>query len=137
MGAAIAASSTIFVSLVTHVLAPRLLQHYENLPALETIPRLTVNSKGVSADPVNVALVGSETEIRAALRDAAWAAADSLSRRSEFAIARRTASSLNSLLNSRRSLFALRSRFSVRPFPTRHVPAPHIMQSYLGVHQTG
>src|SRR5450759_1875926 len=48
-------------------------------------------------------------------------------------VARRTASSLNSLLNSRRSLFALRSR----SLPIRHLPASHIMQSYLGVHQTG
>jgi hypothetical protein len=87
-GAAVVALAVIVVTLMTHVVAPRVLQHYEHFPALETIPRLTLNSRGVPGDPVNVALVGTETEIGTALHDAGWVAADSLSRASEIAIAK-------------------------------------------------
>lgn len=47
-----------------------------------------MNEKGIAADPVNVALVGTKAEITNAFRAAGWVADDSLSRAREFAIAR-------------------------------------------------
>ena len=68
--------------------APRALRHYEHFPALENIPKLSVNSKGSAADPINVALIGTDAEIGNALRAAGWVAADSLSRASKIEIAK-------------------------------------------------
>ena len=76
------------VMFLTHVVAPRILTHYERFPALENAPKLTKNVKGVFGDPVNVAFVGTETEVTNAFRAAGWAAADSLSRASKLAIAK-------------------------------------------------
>lgn len=76
------------VVMLTHVVAPLLLTHYEHNPALETVPKRTRTRRGGEADPVNVALVGTETEIAAAFAKAGWSRADSLSRASDFAIAR-------------------------------------------------
>ncbi len=76
------------VFFLTHVVAPRILTHYEHFPALERAPKQTVNEKGIAGDPVNLALVGTETEITNAFRAAGWVAADSLSRASKLAIAR-------------------------------------------------
>lgn len=71
-----------------HVLGPRLLRHYDGFPALEAMPTETANARGVTADPVNVAMVGTEGEIQRAMRAVGWAPADTLSRASDLAIAR-------------------------------------------------
>ena len=89
--AAAAAIALIFVGAViflTHVVAPRILTHYEHFPALESAPKLTKNEKGVAGDPVNVAFVGTQSEVANAFRAAGWAVADSLSRASKLAIAK-------------------------------------------------
>lgn len=70
------------------VAEPRLTEHYELFPALQTIPKVTVNSRGSEADPINTALIGTQAEIGNAMRAAGWAAADSLSRASKIAIAK-------------------------------------------------
>ncbi|GAC1480615.1 MAG: hypothetical protein NVS1B4_25830 [Gemmatimonadaceae bacterium] len=72
----------------THVLAPRLLAHYEHNPALAHVPKRTTNAKGVAADPVNVAIVGSRDEVATAFRAAGWVEPDSLTRASKIAIAK-------------------------------------------------
>jgi LssY C-terminus len=76
------------VMFLTHLVAPRLLTHYEHFPALENAPKLTKNAKGVAGDPVNVAFVGTESEVTNAFRAAVWVLADSLSRASKLAIAK-------------------------------------------------
>jgi LssY C-terminus len=86
--AAIAVVLVCIVVFLTHVVAPRILTHYEHFPALEKAPKGTVNEKGIAADPVNIALVATKAEITNAFRAAPWVAADSLSRTSEFAIAK-------------------------------------------------
>lgn len=74
--------------LCTHVLAPRLLAHSEHFSALARIPHRTTDAKHFDADPVNVALVGSETEVMNAFQDAHWAIADSVTRATSIAIAK-------------------------------------------------
>ena len=76
------------VMFLTHVVAPRILTHYEHFPALENAPKLTKNVKGIDGDPVNVAFVGREAEVTNAFRAAGWAAADYISRAGKLAIAR-------------------------------------------------
>ena len=74
--------------LCTHVLAPRLFDHYEHFPALARIPHRTTDAKQSDADPVNVAVVGSDTEILNAFQNAGWAIADAVTRASSIAIAK-------------------------------------------------
>lgn len=74
------------VWLLTHVVAPRYLTHYERFPALADAPKRATNATGHAADPINIALVGTAAEISTALRAAGWSAADTLSRASDVAI---------------------------------------------------
>lgn len=75
------------ITIFTHWLAPWLFSHYEHNPALEAVPKRTQNHAHVEGDPVNIALIGTETEIQIAFSKAGWARADSLSRKSDLAIA--------------------------------------------------
>jgi hypothetical protein len=76
------------VVMMTHVVAPLVLTHYEHNPALEAAPKRTRTRRGFEADPVNVAFVGTAEEVATAFAKAGWSRADSLSRTSDFAIAR-------------------------------------------------
>ena len=73
---------------LTHVVAPVMLTHYDHNPALSSVPKRTRTRRGVDADPVNVALVGTDSEVAAAFAKAGWSRADSLSRASDVAIAK-------------------------------------------------
>jgi hypothetical protein len=79
-------ASVVFV--LTHVVAPRVLTHYEYFPALSTAPRATSVRKGDAADPLNVALVGSAAEIAHAFHGAGWTLAEPLSHANDVAIAK-------------------------------------------------
>lgn len=72
----------------THVIAPRLFTHYEYASELAPLPKRTTDVRGRTADPVNVAMVGTAAELRTAMRLAGWVVADSLTRASKIAIAR-------------------------------------------------
>ena len=76
------------VRTLTHIVLPPLLSHYGPFPALAGAPKRTMGPKGVAADPVNIALVGTANEVQSAMRAARWVLADSLSRASDIAIAR-------------------------------------------------
>jgi LssY C-terminus len=76
------------VVLLTHVVAPLLLTHDEHNPALEAVPKRTRTRRGLEGDPVNVAFVGTAEEVATAFAKAGWSRADSLSRASDFAIAK-------------------------------------------------
>ncbi len=76
------------VVMMTHVVAPLVLTHYEHNPALRTVPTRTRTRRGFEGDPVNVALVGTAQELATAFAKAGWSRADSLSRASDFAIAK-------------------------------------------------
>jgi hypothetical protein len=76
------------VALFDHVIAPMLFTHYEHNPTFVRLPKRTLDRKKNRADPVNVALVGTAEEVLTAFARAGWSQADSLSRRSDFSIAR-------------------------------------------------
>ena len=73
---------------LTHLVAPLMITHYDHNPALSSVPKRTRTRRGVEADPVNVALVGTDSEVAAAFAKAGWSRADLLSRGSDVAIAR-------------------------------------------------
>jgi LssY C-terminus len=56
-------------------------------PALEGLPKVTHNADGIPADPLNVALVGDEAEVVAAMLAAHWYPADPITLRSSLKIA--------------------------------------------------
>lgn len=88
LAACLAALLVVAVLFLTHVVAPRVLTHYEHFPALAGMPKRTTNAKHAAADPVNIALVGTLPEITAALQRVRWARADSITRASDIAIAK-------------------------------------------------
>ena len=59
-------------------------------PALEDLPRITRTSNGIHGDPLNIALVGSEDEVVAAMLTANWSPADSITMKSSLRIAAAT-----------------------------------------------
>lgn len=71
----------------THMLAPRLLTHYDRFPELAATPKRAVNARGLVADPLNVALVGSGAEVTEAFRRAGWSEAEPVTRQSSMKIA--------------------------------------------------
>jgi LssY C-terminus len=56
-------------------------------PALVGLPKVTHNADGIPADPLNVALVGAEAELVAAMLAADWHPADAITLRSSLKIA--------------------------------------------------
>jgi hypothetical protein len=56
-------------------------------PALQGLPKFTYNADGIPADPLNVALVGEETELIRAMLAAEWHPADPITLRSSLRIA--------------------------------------------------
>lgn len=83
----LALAAAALIELATHVIGPKLLTHYDGFPALAQAPKRAVDSHGRVADPLNVALVGSEAEVEEALRRAGWTAAQPVTRRSSIGIA--------------------------------------------------
>jgi len=74
------------IAIVTHMVGPYLVSNYDAFPAMAHAPKRAVNANGISADPLNVALVGSEAEVREAFRRAGWALAEPVTRRSSVKI---------------------------------------------------
>jgi hypothetical protein len=56
-------------------------------PALEGLPKVTHNADGIPGDPLNVALVGDEAQLIAAMLAAAWHPADPITLESSLKIA--------------------------------------------------
>lgn len=56
-------------------------------PSLEDMPRITHTSSGVPGDPLNVALIGTEAELKAIMSEAGWYLADKLGLRADLKIA--------------------------------------------------
>jgi LssY C-terminus len=56
-------------------------------PALQGLPKVTYNAEGIPADPLNVALVGNEAELVAAMLAAHWRPADPITWRTSLKIA--------------------------------------------------
>jgi hypothetical protein len=56
-------------------------------PAVEGMPRITVTANRIPGDPLNIALVGTEEDVDAAMLDAGWLPADPLTLKSSMRIA--------------------------------------------------
>ena len=87
--AAVITGVALLVYLVSaYILLPLGWKRYEKRhPWLEDVPGVTQTRDGIPGDPLNVALVGSEAEIRAVLSAAGWHAADPMGVRSDLRIA--------------------------------------------------
>jgi hypothetical protein len=73
---------------VAYVLVPLVWVRYARRhPAWENAPRITHTKADIPGDPINVALIGSEEEVKKALLAAGWYPADALSLRSSAEIA--------------------------------------------------
>ena len=72
----------------TYVAVPFLWKGYvRRHPALEDIPAVTHTKDGIPGDPLNVALVGTEDELKNAMTAVGWYGADALGFRSDMRIA--------------------------------------------------
>lgn len=74
--------------LIAYVLLPLFWRsHTKRHPALEDAPRITHTANGIPGDPLNVALVGTEEELQAAMLAAKWYPADPITLKSSLRIA--------------------------------------------------
>lgn len=72
---------------LAYLVLPTFWRHYEHLPAMATMPTTTRAPDGLPADPLNVALVGTEAEVQRAFAAAGWHPADPITLRSSLGIA--------------------------------------------------
>lgn len=74
--------------LVAYVLMPVIWKRYERRhPALDDLPGITETGDKHPGDPINVALIGSEADVKAIMKAAGWFPADPLGLRSDVKIA--------------------------------------------------
>jgi hypothetical protein len=81
----IAAGLALYLA-AAYLALPEFWIHHEHQPGLAHRPLVTVTSQGIPADPINVGLVGSETEVIQAMRRAGWEPADPITFRSSLRI---------------------------------------------------
>ena len=72
---------------LAYLILPTFWRHYEHLPAMKSMPKVTRAPNGLPGDPLNVALVGTEPDIQRAFAAAGWHPADPITLRSSLAIA--------------------------------------------------
>jgi len=83
----VAALALVYV-LIAYVVLPLVWRRFERRhPLLADIPGITHTGSGIPGDPLNVALIGNEAEVKAAFAAAKWLPADPLSLRADIAIA--------------------------------------------------
>jgi hypothetical protein len=70
-----------------YVVLPIVWAHYEHEPGLEGRPMVTVTADGIPGDPLNVGLVGMESEAVRALAAAGWYPADAVTLKTSIEIA--------------------------------------------------
>lgn len=76
---------------VAYLMLPLAWRGYAHMhPALEDLPGITYTANGVHGDPLNVALVGTEGQVDAAMLAAKWYPADPITLRSSLRIATAT-----------------------------------------------
>jgi hypothetical protein len=74
--------------LAAYLVAPMVWKRYERRhPALDDVPGITLTSDGHPGDPLNVALIGTDAELKAIMKAAGWDAADPLGLRADLKIA--------------------------------------------------
>lgn len=70
-----------------YLILPRLWSHHERQPDLAAHPATTETPQGIPGDPLNVGLVGDQSEIIKAMHAAGWYPADPVTLRSSLEIA--------------------------------------------------
>lgn len=83
---AILLASLLYAALAYLVL-PGLWSHYEHQHKLAGMSMLTTTTQGIPGDPINIGVVGDETDLRCAMKAANWTEAAPLSLRSDIGIA--------------------------------------------------
>jgi len=74
--------------LVAYVVVPLAWKRYAHRhPGLDDVPGITQTADGIPGDPLNVALIGTEPEVKAIMATAKWYPADPLGLRSDVKIA--------------------------------------------------
>jgi len=73
-------------ALLAYVVLPALWEHHEHNPALATAPYVTRTGDDIPGDPINVALIGTQTELISAMGAAGWHPADPITLRSSVGI---------------------------------------------------
>jgi hypothetical protein len=74
--------------IAAYVVLPRAVRIGLKILHRRRVPRFTTTADGLTGDPVNLALVGTMGQLRAAYATAGWAEADALSPRSSWRMAR-------------------------------------------------
>ena len=85
----IAAGAIIVIALVytaRHLITPGLLTHFDNAPELASLPKRTTSAHKVKGDAINIAIIGSDSELVSAMHLAGWVIADRANRQSDIAI---------------------------------------------------
>ncbi len=72
---------------LAYLVLPTFWRHYEHLPAMATMPKVTRAANGLPGDPLNVALVGTDAEVHRAFAAVDWRPADPITLRSSLGIA--------------------------------------------------
>lgn len=87
--AAIALGGLLLLYLLSaYLIVPAAWERYAHRhPSLDDLPGITQTAAGIPGDPLNVAMIGSEAEVKATMRAAKWYPADPLGLRSGLAIA--------------------------------------------------
>jgi hypothetical protein len=74
--------------LLAYVILPFAWRHYEHQPGLADAPKTTITAQGIPGDPLNVGLIGTESELVHAMLGAGWSPADPVTLRTSVRIAR-------------------------------------------------
>lgn len=86
--AVVASIAIALVYATTHWIAPRVFSHFDHAPELAALPKRTTTAHHAKGDPINIAIVGTEAELVAAMHAAGWVAATPINRASDIAIAK-------------------------------------------------
>jgi hypothetical protein len=135
---------------LAYILAPILWERYaDRHPAWENVPRITHTSDKHPGDPLNVAIIGTEYELKKTLITAGWYPADPLSLKSSLEIAEASVldrkyaeapvSSLF-LFDRKQDLGPLSNRWAtiranVITFAFGNIPSRHPMDAMFGLGQ--
>lgn len=85
---AVLAAILLVYFLMAYVALPLLWRRYKHRhPWLDAVPGITETRSGIPSDPLNVALVGTEAEVKGIMSAAGWRPADPLGLRSDLKIA--------------------------------------------------
>lgn len=81
------AAVTVAYVLLAYLLLPAAWRHYEHHQAMAAAPKTTQTADGIPGDPLNVALIGSETELVQGMLRAGWHPADPITLRTSLHLA--------------------------------------------------